>query len=61
MSRTEVPKGWSGRYRDTRSPNGWRVFFSSNAWTIQRPDGTRASRHDSRESAIRVAKKLGAR
>jgi hypothetical protein len=53
-----VPAGWWGMYRDVRGPNGTRVHWSSNAWTIRDSDGKMVSRHDSRQFAIRKAVRL---
>lgn len=51
-----LPQGWYGRYTDAQN-GAVRVFFSSNAWTVQL-SGKRVSRHDSRVNAFRAGKRL---
>ncbi len=53
--RAQLPRLWWGTYRDAHGPDGARVFFSGNAWTVVA--GRKKSRHDSRASAFSAARK----
>jgi hypothetical protein len=53
---SEVPKGWTGKWRDARC-GSVRVFFSAGGWTLQQ-HGKRVSRHDSRNYALAKGRKL---
>lgn len=48
------PGWWALSYKDVFGPDGQRVHFSGGLWTVAL-HGTRVSRHDSREAAIKRA------
>ena len=55
---SEVPRGWTGRWTDTRGPNGERVWFSrsGNVWLASLNGEKIGGRYESRDYAIRKVK-----